>query len=268
MTETPTAFLLALGFAGLCRPACRGPVLGGAAFGLAALCRPSVLPGTLLAIVAAAIREPGVDAVSPRAGRSPGHFGFRRPLPLGDPQLPRQFGEPIWTTTHGGYTLALANNPVYYRDVLHGPPGRVWTGHDQWLWADSVSRETAGMSEPAADRFWRNQALNLAREQPADFARATLARLTHFWALAPIASVYSSTARIATLAWTIPLFFALALGFTSPPPGPGPASRHRPAILGLTVVHAFFWTDLRMRAPIVPAIALVAAGASIRSIKR
>ena len=24
------------------------------------------------------------------------------------------FGEPVWTTTHGGYTLALANNPVYY----------------------------------------------------------------------------------------------------------------------------------------------------------
>ena len=33
------------------------------------------------------------------------------------------FGEPVWTTTHGGYTLALANNPVYYREVLHGPPG-------------------------------------------------------------------------------------------------------------------------------------------------
>ena len=26
------------------------------------------------------------------------------------------FGEPVWTTTHGGYTLALANNPVYYRE--------------------------------------------------------------------------------------------------------------------------------------------------------
>ena len=50
------------------------------------------------------------------------------------------FGEPIWTTTHGGYTLALANNPVYYDDVLHGPSGRVWTGHDQWLWWDSVNR--------------------------------------------------------------------------------------------------------------------------------
>ena len=50
------------------------------------------------------------------------------------------FGEPVWTTTHGGYTLALANNPVYYRDVLNGPPGRVWTGHEQWEWWDSVNR--------------------------------------------------------------------------------------------------------------------------------
>ncbi len=35
------------------------------------------------------------------------------------------------------------------------------------------------------------------------------------------------------------------------------------AILGLTIVHAFYWSDLRMRAPIVPAIALIASGASL-----
>ena len=76
-----------------------------------------------------------------------------------------QFGEPIWTTTHGGYTLALANNPVYYREVLDGPPGRVWTGHDQWVWWDSVNRKTAGMSEPEADRYLRDEALRLAQER-------------------------------------------------------------------------------------------------------
>ena len=31
-------------------------------------------------------------------------------------------------------------------------------------------------------------------------------------------------------------------------------------IVGLTVVHFAYWTDMRMRAPIVPAIALIAAG--------
>src|SRR5262249_22274687 len=34
-------------------------------------------------------------------------------------------------------------------------------------------------------------------------------------------------------------------------------------VIGLTLVHAVFWTDLRMRAPIVPAIALIAAAAHL-----
>ncbi len=44
--------------------------------------------------------------------------------------------EPIWTTTHGGYTLALANNRQYYADVLDGPPGAVWSGPNQAAWVD------------------------------------------------------------------------------------------------------------------------------------
>ncbi len=162
MTETPTAFLLALGFAGLCRPAWQGPLLGGLAFALAALCRPSVLPGILLSIAIAALARPG--PVSTRFARAT-LLALSSLLVL-SPWMVRNFmqlGEPIWTTTHGGYTLALANNPVYYRDVLNGPSGRVWTGHEQWLWADSITRETAGMSEPEADRYLRNQVLSLAR---------------------------------------------------------------------------------------------------------
>ena len=263
MTETPTAFLLALGFAGLCRPAPWGPVLGGAGLALAALCRPSVLPGTLLSIAAATIARPGSSRA--RLARA-GLMSFAVFFVL-SPWMIRnlvQFGEPIWTTTHGGYTLALANNPVYYREVLDGPPGRVWTGHDQWVWWDSVNRETTGMSEPRADRYMRDEALRLARTEPAAFARATIARLAHFWAVAPAASVYPAPARWATLIWTIPLFLALAIGLFQPKVWAWPRVPVPLAILGLTVVHAFFWTDLRMRAPIVPAIALVAAGAGTR----
>ena len=101
------------------------------------------------------------------------------------------FGEPVWTTTHGGYTLALANNEVYYRDVLNGPPGGVWMGHDQWLWWDSVNRDTTGMSEPQADRFLRNRVVELAIAQPLTFLRAGLQRLGRFWSLAPAGAVYS-----------------------------------------------------------------------------
>jgi hypothetical protein len=260
MTETPTAFLLGLGFAGLCRPGAWGPVLGGAGLGLAALCRPSVLPGTLLTIAAATIARPGSSTA--RLIRS--GVLAATVLTLLSPWMIRnfvRFGEPIWTTTHGGYTLALANNPVYYREVLDGPPGRVWAGHDQWIWWDSVNRKQSGMSEPQADRFLRDEVFRLVRAEPAAFARATIARLAHFWSVAPAPSVYPAPARWATLFWTIPLFVALAIGLLQPDTWAWPRVAAPLAIVGLTLVHAFFWTDLRMRAPIVPAIALVAAAA-------
>ena len=170
-------------------------------------------------------------------------------------------GEAVWTTTHGGYTLALANNPVYYRDILNGPPGRVWTGHDQWLWWDSVTRATVGMTEPQADRYLQAMSWRLSRERPIDFGRATLARLGRFWGVAPAVSVYPSGVRWASIAWTIPLWIALALGLSRRSLWQWPQIAAPMIVIGLTLVHAVFWTDLRMRAPIVPAIALIAAGA-------
>jgi hypothetical protein len=170
-------------------------------------------------------------------------------------------GEPVWTTTHGGYTLALANNAVYYDDILNGPPGRVWTGHDQWLWWDSAIRATAGMSEPVADRYMRRAVWRLARERPADFARATIARIAHFWSLAPAAAVYSPAVRAVTIAWTLPVWLAALAGLARRASWRWPIVTGPLAAMGLMVVHSLFWTDIRMRAPIVPAIAILAASA-------
>jgi hypothetical protein len=172
-------------------------------------------------------------------------------------------GEPVWTTTHGGYTLALANNEVYYRDVLFGQPGRVWTGDDQWRWWDEVNRATAGMAEPQADRFLRDRVVRLALDRPAMFLRACLDRLMWFWSVAPATSVYSPAVRLATAVWTVPLWIALAAGLLRPSLWRWPQLAAPLMIIGLTSVHALYWTDVRMRAPIVPAIALVAASATI-----
>ena len=106
---------------------------GGLGFGLASLCRPSVLPALALVAGAAFVTGPGgwrrrarmavvmvaaaVATLAPWAWRNA-----------------RALGEPVWTTTHGGYTLALANNPVYYAEVLDGPPGAVWSGPNQRRW--------------------------------------------------------------------------------------------------------------------------------------
>jgi hypothetical protein len=170
-------------------------------------------------------------------------------------------GEPIITTTHGGYTLALANNEPYYRDVLAGSSGRVWTGKDQFLWWDSVTQATAGMSEPEADRFLRQTVIRLAVKQPATFLRACVDRLNRFWSVAPAVAVYSPVIRLATAIWTIPLWMALAIGLLRREQWSWPRIAAPLAIVGLSLVHTLYWTDIRMRAPIVPAIALVAASA-------
>src|SRR5262249_2197112 len=80
---------------------------GGAGWALASLGRPSVLPGTLLSIATAAIARPG----SPRARLVRAGLMGCSVLTVLSPWMIRnliQLGEPIWTTTHGGYTLALA----------------------------------------------------------------------------------------------------------------------------------------------------------------
>jgi 4-amino-4-deoxy-L-arabinose transferase-like glycosyltransferase len=260
MTETPAAFLVAVSLAGLSRASYRGAILGGIGFGLSALCRPSLLAGAALTVLASLVAPPG--RLGERLARS-GVLAAAMTIVL-LPWMLRNLialGDPIWTTTHGGYTLALANNPVYYREVLDGPIGRVWTGEDQMRWFDSVNRETAGMTEHQADRYLQASVWRLAGRRPGDFSRACLARLVHFWGAAPATSVYPAVARWATLAWTLPLWAALLLGLAARSLWTWPRIAAPIAVLGLTLVHALFWTDLRMRAPIVPAIALIAAGA-------
>lgn len=260
MTETLAAFLLAAALAAVSEGGWRGAVLGGLAFGLAALCRPSTLPAAMLVAVSALAFGPGGwRSRLLRAGLI-GATAWLVLVPWAWRNL-RAFGEPVWTTTHGGYTLALANNPVYYAEVVNGPPGAVWTGQNQRAWFDWVNRSLAGLPEPAADRALGRAAWRTAREQPGSFARAAVARLGRFWGLAPSGAVYSRWLRRATMAWTLPLWLALAVGLCRKPLWKWPRVAAPMILLALSAVHAVFWTDLRMRAPIVPAIALIACQA-------
>lgn len=259
MTETPAAFLVAATLAAVAEPGLRGAIFGGVGLGLACLCRPSFLPVAGLVSLSALLPGPGnartrlvrscllilatALVLTPWAWRNA-----------------RVFGEPVLTTTHGGYTLALANNPVYYAEVLDGPPGAVWSGPNQAAWFAGVGRTTAGMSEPEADRAMRSEALRMLRERPLDFARASAARLARFWGLAPSAAVYPWWLRLASAAWTAPLWLALAWGLASPTSWRWPGVVASAFLLALTAIHCVYWTDQRMRAPLVPAIALIAAG--------
>lgn len=51
------------------------------------------------------------------------------------------FGVPILTTTHGGYTLLLANNPVFNREVVQQPWGTVWEEASLLAWQSNLESQ-------------------------------------------------------------------------------------------------------------------------------
>lgn len=263
MTETLAAFLFAAVLAALTGPGKRGIGVAGLCLGLSAHCRPSAWPVVWVVAFASVVARPG--SWRERLGR--GCALLVIPLVVTAPWAIRNalvFGEPVWTTTHGGYTLFLANNPVYYDEVVRGPAGAVWSGDNQWLWWDSVNRSTRGMTEPQADRALRAQAIGVMKTRPGDFARATVARLGRFWGLAPAAAVYPGQLRLLAALWTAPLWAAFVLGLVRRETWDWPRVSAPAVVVGLCLVHSVYWTDQRMRAPTVPAVAVVAAGCLAR----
>ena len=259
MTETLAAFLVAATLWGISFRGWPGVFAGGVGFGLASLCRPSLLPAAGLTAMACLMIGPG-KGWQGRTWRS--LLLPASTLVLLSPWAIRNalvFGEPIWTTTHGGYTLALANNPAYYADVLDGPPGAVWSGPNQEAWIKGINAATAGLSEPEADRFLRRRATEFARAHPRDFSRASWARLGRFWGVMPSSSVYPARLRWASAAWTAPVWALVLIGLGSKSCWRWPRIAAPALLATLTLVHTIYWTDLRMRAPLVPALALVAA---------
>jgi hypothetical protein len=263
MTETLSAFLVAGSLWALADPRPLGSaVMGGLGLGLSALCRPSLLP--VVGLCGVAITAQGSGPLRRRLARA-GVLAATTVLVL-TPWAARNalvFGEPVWTTTHGGYTLALANNPVYYDEILNGPPGAVWGGAAQGAWWKGLNRATAGLPEPQADRILRSSAVRTIGEHPRDFLRASAARIGRFWGIAPSIRVYPAALRLATAMWTVPLWLALAIGLGRRGLWRWPCVAAPALLVTLTVVHVAYWSDMRMRAPIVPAIALIAAGAGL-----
>ena len=100
-------------------------------------------------------------------------------------------------------------------------------------------------------------------EEPGTAARAGLTLLGRFWNVTPFATErtpVSKTMRMAIAAFYVAVTVALLAGFCRlsradwlrwwPPAA---------LIVSFTLVHALYWADMRMRAPLVPAIALFAA---------
>ena len=163
---------------------------------LAALCRPAFLLWTLAAGAVLWWQNYRRHSIANNNSRGPtarGRIANHRCFPwafaLGalfvlSPWAIRnqiQFGRPIVTTTHGGYTLLLANNPEFYDWLRVGAWGSVWQA-DQFN-ADWKHRRPA--DELQADRQAYAEAWHTIRREPGTFLYACLVRIGRFWTPLP-----------------------------------------------------------------------------------
>jgi predicted outer membrane lipoprotein len=185
----------------------------------------------------------------------------------------KQFGVPIVTTTHGGYTLLLANNPSFYEYLRTGPWGGVWDAqgfHEQWEAESNKTLRSSGTviqrDELAADRRAYELAWNNIRNEPAMFAYSCLVRIGRLWAvLSHQTSAYESPSRRGWR-YSVAIWYTAEMALATL--GLWTLKRKllaSPWLWGVllaasfTLVHACYWTDMRMRAPLVIVVALLAA---------
>ncbi|MBN2216479.1 MAG: glycosyltransferase family 39 protein [Pirellulales bacterium] len=307
MTETAAALLVALALAALIRavesPSSSRAATAGAVLGLCGLCRPELLLWAALCVPAmllawgASIRLPGSKKPERSKPSLPAKPAMAHAawliggvLLVLAPWVARnqiQFGRPIATTTHGGYTLLLANNPSFFEYLRDGKPGTIWDARQLGPdWGGKAHFDSPD-AEWAADRQAYAEAWANIRRQPAAFARACLARAGRFWALTPhraspavrwaIGAAYLVEFMLAAAGlWAVCFFYHGGTEDTgkkeknaSPCPlclrGEFPRTTSVLWLAGLllavamTGVHAVYWSDMRMRGPLAPVIALAAA---------
>lgn len=251
----------------------------GILFGALVLCRPTFWPLAGLALVGWGCsrfsrRSDGEQPVTPS-------FPWRvivGTLVVVAPWVIRNqvvMGSPILMTTHGGYTLLLANNPVFYTDVVDQGWGTEWKkdSFDRWqgeVEADLSQQLGDHATEVDRDRWQGLWARQFIASQPGRFLKAVVYRVRSLWSTTPqgdsAAAAGSSLIQFVGWFYTIELL-ALAIGLVAVgfriTRGACPAAPWCPLlalVLTVQLVHLVYWTNARMRAPIVPVICLFANG--------
>ncbi|MBI3464237.1 MAG: hypothetical protein HY000_14450 [Planctomycetes bacterium] len=257
-------------------------LLSGILLGVAALCRPSVwafLPLAIAAMTTSGERQRAGTGRRWHACATIGALLAGTVIAVSPWALRnwRVLGSPVVTTTHGGQTFWRANNAWFY-DACIGGGAPVWPDESRLAWEREMKRVTAGLHARAADRVCYREARKTIRSQPGDFAAATGYRLASFWRPWPKRDAVSDAAqpgaggnRLAVGAQVlIGAFYAVEfvlafVGLCRRTTWAWPWMLLPALLFSFTLVHAFYWTDMRMRGPLMPAVALLAA-AGARSI--
>lgn len=177
------------------------------------------------------------------------------------------FGRPIVTTTHGGYTLLLGNNALYYEHLRLRGWYVPWSADELQRELEARSSAADAVDEVARDRMAYRMALDAIVREPGMFFQACLVRLSRLWGALPLPAGDETALRCA-LRWLVAAGYAgelllAAIGLWKL----GRRSWRPPWLwgwlmaVGFTAMHLVYWADLRMRAPLVPWLALIVAAA-------
>lgn len=290
MTETLATFLAVVGLICLTRlgekPTVGAAAVAGGALAIASLCRPTFLVwlgmAAVLLMLSAGLRfrrrqeprcgvkrelRPPETAVSKGLGRCLAAFVLVATVVL-SPWVCRNyvvFRRPIIATTHGGYTLMLGNNDGFYDFLQQSDWGEVWDSRELDMKYSQI-RQQYDYDESQADRWAYRQAVACIKQRGGMFVCSCAVRVGRLWGLVPhrLGSRESTARRIVRYAvglWYASVFLLAAIGVFSL----GKRLLRSPWVWGLllclsfTAVHALYWSNLRMRAPLMPVVCMAAA---------
>jgi hypothetical protein len=172
-----------------------------------------------------------------------------------------QFGQPILTTTHGGYTLLLSNNPTYYDEVVRRPWGTEWDGASLERWQREQQAKMASLGirgEVAEDQYYQNLARHwIGTAHPRVMLECIWHRVRSLWRVAP-SSATGMVANLSTAFYAVEWILVLTGVVVVAARRDG---RFIPAvglIVTITAIHSMYFSNARMRAPATPALAILA----------
>ena len=185
------------------------------------------------------------------------------------------FEQFIPATTHGGYTLLLGNNPVFYAEVVNQAGQPRWQGDSLSRWNLKLEQDIKADGISAADEVGRDRwmyarAKSNINADRVSFYKACKLRIKRFCAIIPIAAAESG-AISKTLVGLFYGFVAVGLVIqflvNSKQLFSSTAGFGHPLqpwflwsmISAFLIMHSVYWTNTRMRAPLTPILIVLAA---------
>lgn len=267
MSETAAACCASFGLWSLAefwrRRTAPAALAGGVALGLACVCRPEFFPWMMLAAATVFIMSEGHMARH-RAIKHAAIILFVAAIPvaLWAARNVVALGRPILLTSHGGYTMYLANNDRLYDYWRKGDTRLPWDSaeFDREV---AVEMRRRGESFVESDAWCYAAAWDTIRRRPGDFLHATWRRAARFWSPLPYPRSLEEPGgqrgmRYGIAVWYVGQYAAALLGMWKL----GRRAISPPWVWGLLLVlcfagiHSIYWSDMRMRSAVIPVLAL------------